>query len=290
MYSFWQDLRYGVHVLVKYPVFTLVAVLTLALGVGANTALFSIVDAVLLKKLPVAQPDELVLFSSTWNQNFSPGGYNGSNQRDKVTGLVNATSFPFQTFDRFRQERNLLSDAIAFSSIDVNLNVDGQAEVVSGQVVSGNYYSMLGVPAVLGRTIIHTDDDARVTPVAMLSYRFWQKRFGGDPSVIGKQVNINSIPFTVVGVSQKGFEGTMQVGSIHDITLPLAWEPQLSGERSMMRGGGYWWLRIMGRLKPGVTAPQVQTALENIFHQTVLRDLEKRRVRLVPLSRRITLA
>src|SRR6185437_1204926 len=120
----------------------------------------------------------------------SPGGYNGSNQRDPATGLTNGTSFPFQTFARLRQERVALLDVFAFASVDLNLNAGGQAEVVSGQVVSGNYYSTLGVPALIGRTITDADDNAGVTPVAVLSHRLWTTRFNGDPSVVGRQVNI----------------------------------------------------------------------------------------------------
>src|SRR4030095_2106006 len=154
-----QDLRYGLQMLWKHPGFTAVAVLTLALGVGANTALFSVVDALLLKQLPVKEPDRLVLLRATWGEKFSPGGYNGSNQRDPNTGLTNGTSFPFQTFDRLRQERTALSDVIAFSYIDLNLNSAGNADKVNGQVVSGNYFYTLGVPALEGRLINDADDN-----------------------------------------------------------------------------------------------------------------------------------
>jgi predicted permease len=267
----WQDVRYGLQMLVKKPGFTAIAVLTLALGVGANTALFSVVDAVLLKKLPVADPDRLVLFSATWNRDkFSPGSYNGSNQRDPVTGLTNGTSFPFQTFSRLRQEKGALADVFAFAFVDLNLNAGGQAEAVAGQVVSGNYYSTLGVPALIGRTINEADDNAGSTPVAVISHRYWVGRFGADKATVGRQVNLNNIAFTIVGVTPPRFEGTGQVGSTQDISIPLAWELQISGDRSYSKGAGIWWLRLMGRLQPGVTLEQAQATLAGAFAQSVL--------------------
>jgi len=152
MQTFWQDLRYGLHMLLKNPGFTAIAVLTLALGIGANTALFSVLDAVLLRKLPVKEPDQLVLFNSISNREFSPGGHNGSNQLDKVTGLITRSSFPYQTFQRMREARGALTDMVAFGSVSVNVNAEGQADVAHGQAVSGNYFDVLGVPAFLGRT------------------------------------------------------------------------------------------------------------------------------------------
>jgi predicted permease len=271
MNALWQDLRYGLQMLMKHPAFTAVAVLTIALGVGANTALFSVVDAVLLRKLPVKDPDRLVLFKASWNrEKFGPGGFNGSNQYDPTTGLTVGTSFPLQTYTRLRQQPGVLSDVFAFAPVEINLNAGGQAEVVSGQVVSGNYFSALGVPAYIGRTITDADDNAGVTPVAVLSHQFWTTRFSGDPSVVGKQVNINNVAFTVVGVTPPGFSGTANVGSSLDVSIPLAWEPQVAGERSNLRGSGYWWLRLMGRLQPGATIEQAQTTLAGPFQQSVL--------------------
>jgi predicted permease len=274
MSSFWQDLRYGVQMLWKHPGFTAMAVLTIALGVGANTALFSVVDAVLLRKLTVKEPDRLVLFSASWNRDkFSPGGFNGTNKRDPASGLTAGTSFPLQTLTRFREQikdnQSPISDVFAFSSVAINLNASGTAEVASGQVVSGNYYAALGVPAFIGRTITDADDNASATAVAVLSHQFWTNRFGGDRSVIGKQVNINNVAFTIVGVTPPGFGGTSQVGSSQDISIPLAWEPQIAAERTMFRGAGYWWLRMMGRLKPGATIEQAQAIFANAFQQSV---------------------
>ncbi|HEX7296877.1 MAG TPA: ABC transporter permease, partial [Pyrinomonadaceae bacterium] len=265
-----QDIRYGLHMLWKHPAFTVVAVLTLALGVGANTALFSVVDAVLLKKLPVKDPDQLVLLRQTYDpEKFSPGGYNGANPRDKATGLVNGTSFPFQSFDRMRKERAALTDLIAFSRIDLNLNSSGQAESVGGQVVSGNYYYTLGVSPVAGRLINDADDNTNSSPVAVISHRYWVTRFGGERQVVGKSVNLNNRPFTIIGVTPAGFEGVGEVGARVDVTIPLAWEPQTSGPQTMMRGAGIWWLRLMGRLQPGATREQAQASLANAFQQSV---------------------
>src|SRR5262249_14748410 len=163
-----------------------------------------------------------------------------------------------------------LSDVFAFASVDLNMNAGGQAEVVSGQVVSGNYYSTLGVPALIGRTINDSDDNAGATPVAVLSHRYWQSRFNSDRSAVGRQVNLNNVAFTIVGVTPPGFEGTGQVGSSQDISIPLALEPQVTGERSYMKGAGIWWLRLMGRLQPGATLEEAKASLEGIFTQSVL--------------------
>jgi predicted permease len=280
MTSFWQDLRYGAQMLVKHPAFTAIAVLTLALGVGANTALFSVVDAVLLKKLPVKDPDQLVLLKASWNfEKFDVGGFNGSNSHNLETKTTTGTSFPIQTFQRLRQEKAVLSDVFAFSPMDLNFNAGGQSEVVSGQVVSGNYYTVLGVPAVVGRTLTDSDDDAAATPVAVLSHRFWTNRFGADPSIVGKQVNINNVAFTVVGVSDAGFAGTSNVGTAQDVSIPLAWEQQVAGEESNMLGAGLWWLRLMGRLQPGATLTQAEATLTVPFQQSVLEHRSMRQTR-----------
>ena len=280
MDSILKDIRYAALMLLKHPAFTAVAVLTLALGVGANTALFSVVDAVLLKKLPVNDPDRLVLLNATWDgEKFGPGGFDGNNPTDPNTHLTTGTSFPTQTLARLRQEQNVVSDIFGFSPMSLNLNASGQAEVVTGQVVSGNYYTALGVPAAVGRTITDADDNAGVTPVAVLSHSFWTRRFGSDPSVVGRQVNINNVAFTIIGVTSSGFSGTSNVGTAQDISIPLAWERQVAGEQSNQLGAGIWWLRIMGRLQPGATMAQAEAALAGPFQESVLEHRAGRQAR-----------
>ena len=272
MHTFLQDLRYGARMLLKQKGLTAIALLSLALGIGANAALFSVVDAMLLKMLPVKDPDRLVLFKSLAGREFSPGSYTGNSSRDPATGGRVMTSFPHQSFVRLREQPGALSDVFAFGNVGLNVNADGQADVASGQAVSGNYYAGLGVTAMLGRTITDDDDRVSASPAAVLSHRYWQRRFGGDPSVVGKQINLNNVAFTVVGVTPPGFEGAMQAGSSQDVTIPIAWEPKLNveQERSRMHGAGVWWLRLMGRLRPGATADEARAQLEGVFQQSVV--------------------
>src|SRR5215468_6749347 len=275
MQTLWQDLRYGARMLMKAPGITLIAVLSLALGIGANTALFSIVDAMLLKLLPVKEPQRLVLFRSLVGKNFSFGGYSGNTRDDPATGLTAATSFPYLGYQRMREQQSkqsALSDIFAFGWVSLNVLADGQADVASGQAVTGNYHRGLGVRPMLGRLLTDDDDSLAATPVVVLSYRYWQKRFGAHAEVIGKQINLNNRAFTIVGVTPPGFDGAGQVGSTQDVTIPIAWEPQLNidPKRSRMYGAGQWWLRIMGRLQPGATRQQAQAQLENAFQQSVV--------------------
>jgi predicted permease len=255
----------------KTPGLTLIALLSLALGIGANTALFSIVDSMLLRMLPVKEPERLVLFKSAAPRDFSPGSYSGNSDRDQAGRRV-MTSFPYQSFLRMREKQGALSDIFIFGAMGFTVNADGAADRVEGQGVSGNYFAGLGVQALLGRTIMEEDDRASSSAVAVISYRYWRNRFSGDPKVIGKHVNLNNVAFTIIGVTPPGFEGAGQAGSTQSVTVPLAWEPQLviERERSRFHGAGQWWLRMMGRLRPGATAEQARAELENVFQQSVV--------------------
>jgi predicted permease len=272
----WQDLRYGARVLMKQKSITAIAVLSLALGIGANTALFSIVDAMLLKQLPVKEPERLVLFQAVAPSDFSAGGYSGNNPQDPVTGQTRMTSFAQVSYQRMREQgqqpSGAFSDIFAFSNVGLNVSADGQADRANGQFATGNYYRGLGVQPLLGRELTDEDDQLSATPVAVLSYRYWQNRFSGDAGVVGKQINLNNRAFTVIGVTPPGFDGTGQVGDTRDITIPLALEAALNADPKDSRnyGAGLWWLRVMGRLQPGASVQQAQAQLENVFQQSVI--------------------
>jgi predicted permease len=257
--------------MLKQKALTAIALLSLALGIGANTALFSVVEAMLLKKLPVKEPERLVLFRSLSPREFSPGSYNGSMTTDPATDQRNMTSFPYQSYQRLREQQSPLSDVFAFGNVSLNVNLDGQPDVASGQAVSGNYFTGLGVQPFLGRTLTDEDDKPSATPVAVLSHRYWVQRFSNDKSIVGKQINLNNVAFTIVGVTQPRFDGTMGVGTSQDVTIPLATEPLLfvDKQRSYLITN-VWWLRLMGRLKPDATAEQARAQLENAFQQSVI--------------------
>ncbi len=275
MQTLWQDLRYGLRLMLKAPGFTAIAVLSLALGIGANTALFSLLDAVLLKTLPVKEPERLVQFNWQAGRVFRTTGMRGIFVGGLPPGRRGGSSFQYRLFEKMREQQDsAISDLFAFSGMgNWNVQVDGQTETAEGQVVSGNYFAALGLQAAHGRVIMESDDDAAATPVAMLNYRYWQNRFGADPSVIGKQINLNKVTFTIIGVTPSAFTSTMQVGQRPEITVPIAFVPVLESERPMldMPGKpGMWWVHIMGRLKQGATIEQAQETLDSAFQTEAL--------------------
>src|SRR4030095_12583761 len=164
MQTLLNDMRYGIRMFLKQKAVTAIALLSLALGIGANTALFSIVDAMLLKMLPVKEPEQLVLFTSVAPRDFSPGNYHGSTKVDPVTAESIRTSFPYETLQRLREQQGPLSDVFAFGSASLNVNANGQADVATGQAVSGNYYAALGVSPFMGRVLNEQDDKSAATP------------------------------------------------------------------------------------------------------------------------------
>src|SRR5262245_4079893 len=245
-----QDLRFGARILLKQPGFTLIAALSLALGIGANTAIFSLLDAVVLKTLPVREPQELILFN--WLSGLKRMARNvlGDIGTDPATGLTTSASFSYLSFERLRDHNQSLVDVFAFTPRQFSVHANDQAEFVQGQLVSGGYYAGLGVQPLLGRAISATDDQAAASPVAVIAHRYWRRRFGSDPAVIGKTIMVNQIPCAIIGVTPPGFYGALQIGQAADVSIPLALEPQLSPANARLGKPWVWWLRVLGRLKP----------------------------------------
>ena len=275
----FQDLRYGARMLIKHKAFTLVAVLSLALGIGANTALFSVVDAVFVRTLPVAEPERLVLFEWQAGRTFRTNGMSGTSFVPTSPDTKGLSLFRYEVFEKMRQARAVasespLSDFFAFAPIhEVTAVVGEQAEIVNGQAVSGGYYAGLRVQPNLGRGITDEDDSPGAAPVVVLSHQFWQERFGANPLVIGQQLNLNKLSFTIIGVTPGAFTGTSQVDYHGAVTVPFACEPLLLGERSRLGTAnepGVWWMNLMGRIKPGATYEQARDSLNGTFQAAAL--------------------
>jgi predicted permease len=284
----WQDLRYGLRMLRKNPGFTTVAVLTLALGIGANTAIFSVLDAVMLEALPVPNPQQLLLVN--WTAKDWPAiveDLEGSNRKDPESAGWISESVPYPMYEALRTQNATLSEVFAFSAnvIGFNVQFDGKPHSAAGKPVSGNYFNGLGVQTILGRPILPSDDAATVPPVAVVSYNFWKSKLGGDESIAGKTIVINSLPLTVVGVAPPEFFGA-QPGEDNDVWVTLHMFPRLvralnfagpaqtdsdaeAAAAAYWENASTWWLVVMGRLKPGVSEPQVRAELDVIFSQSI---------------------
>ena len=274
-----SDCRFAFRMLRKYPGFTAVAVLTLALGIGANTAIFSLIDAALLRSLPVRDPQQLVVFQ--WAAHNSPntnGHYSYMSCPANARG-EHGCSFSFPMFRQFQALQDAFSSVIALGGdVGLNLRGNGPATFVHGELVSGDFFDTLGVRPVVGRTFAPTDDTPGAAPVAVLAYGYWQSAFGGDPSVAGKTVLLNNIPVTIVGVAAKEFPG-LDPARARQIWIPLSLSPQLGkdlygnmgGDRpSLEAGDDVWWVYSVARLKPGISLGQAQAAANSVFHNDVL--------------------
>jgi predicted permease len=261
MSSIAGDVRYALRVLVKNPVFTVVAVLTLALGIGANTAIFTLLDQVLLRLLPVKNPQQLVLLTMR-------GLHYGSNWGG------NAISHPM--FRDFQSHNQVFSGMFCRFPTGVSVMSNGQAEPMDVELVSGTYFSVLGVTTAIGRTF--TPDDDRVPnghPIVMLSYSFWKRRFGGDPAIIGKTLTVNKYNLTVVGVTQEGFEG-VELGHSPKLFIPIMMEKEfLETPDDMLTDRRTRWVNAFGRLKPGVTVKQAKASLQPLMHSMLADEVQQ---------------
>src|ERR1700721_4558347 len=217
MGSLLQDLRHALRMLAKSPGFTVVAILTLALGIGANAAIFSVTDQVLLRLLPVQNPEELVVL-------HAPGPQPGRNWSDGDRGA--AWSYPM--YKALRDHNQVFSGLLARFPIQASVSGQGNTELANGELVTGNYFETLGVSQALGRVFSSQDETAPgANPVVVLSYGYWERRFGRDPGILNKQLAVNGHPLTVVGVSRAGFSGG-QVGLVPDFFSPLTLKAKMT--------------------------------------------------------------
>ena len=270
-----QDIRYALRTMAANRLFTAMAVLSLALGIGANTAIYSFMDAILLRALPVQHPEELVVLN--WRAKGSPAvihGQNGSRYGDRKTGIVTSPNYPFAAYEALRVRHDTLSTLFAYASAwQVNIIARGQAEAARGLFVSGGFYSGLGVAPAAGRLILDEDDRAGAPAVAVISYQYWQRRFASNPDAVGQTMLINNVPFTIVGVSAPGFFG-VDAGTEPPVFVPLHAAPLLAQrpadeERSRFFDTHFYWVEMMGRLRPGVGVGQAQAVLSAQFHSFV---------------------
>jgi predicted permease len=252
-----QDLHYALRQLRRSPGFTLTAVLILALGTGAVTAVFSLIDAALLRMLPVENPQQLVQFKTV-----SPA-------------FPEDDAFSYPSFQALKKQTQVLAGALAFRRLHkIDFEVDGHSALSEGQLVSADYFSVLGVKAALGRTIVPADEAvAGESPVAVIGYDYWRTRFARDPAVIGKKILLNNAPFTIIGVTEPEFYG-LQPGEKIDVTIPLTTIALVNpgfaaagGPADALKAPFRNWLYVIGRLQPGVTAEQATANLQPVFAQ-----------------------
>jgi predicted permease len=277
----WQDVRFGLRMLLKSPAFTAVAVLTLAFGIGANTAIFSLIDAVMLRSLPVEKPAQLMLLK--WSARKSPNIHGimsaGDCPSDLRRDALNPAGCSFSE-PMFREiaQADIFSGMAAFANTGrLDLTGNGPASVINGQLVSGDFFRTMGLRDAVGRLIDASDDTPAAAPVAVLNYGYWQSAFGGSRQVVGRTIELNAVPFTIVGVAEQRFTG-ITPGSDYDVWVPLSNQPRINPLKGMDPFGGqdrrndmgFWWLTIVGRLKPGMPVTQAQAVVSGIFRNEML--------------------
>jgi len=254
MASLVPDVVFACRSFRKSPVFTVVAILSLALGIGANTAIFTLVDQLILRLLPVRDPQQIVLLAGRGRH------YGGNNGR-------NALAYPM--YQDIRDRNQVFSGMMCRYSMPFTLGIGADTSVVSGELVSGNYFPLLGVRAAHGRLFTSSDDlHAGQHPYAVLSYAFWQTRFAGDPGVVGRTLRVNNYPLTIVGVAQPAFDG-IEPGLPAQVFLPLAMAPSVRPGFNDMFNRRQRWVNVYGRLKPGMTLETAKAGLQPLFHQII---------------------
>src|SRR5580658_80753 len=266
------DLRVAVRLLAKSPGLAAIAIASLALGIGANTVIFTMAKHMLLDRLGVPHPEQLRLLWCTVSDDVAVKGFWG--YYDAVPGGPNiSTSFSYPIYQQLRKQNHSLADIFAVKTLGrMTATVDGRAEAVSAEMISGNYYSALGVQPALGRAIGEPDDaEPGSGPVVVISDRYWTNRFSRSPGVIGKTISINLTPMTIVGVNSPGFTGAYDTMSSPDIFMPFSMQPIVApnGSQSLLTDPDEWWVMMMGRAKPGVAEPAAEASLNVAFDAAV---------------------
>ncbi|HTU49081.1 MAG TPA: ABC transporter permease [Acidobacteriaceae bacterium] len=278
--SIWADIKFALRQLRKSPGFTAAVVLTLALGIGANTAIFSLVNAVLLRSLPVRNPDELVVMrwsARDWPNNVDSRNY-GDCASDRTIGMHSNCALSYSMFKEIAGRKDLFSSAMAFAGPQqIDLSGNGPASIAQGVLVSGNYFETLGVRAALGRTLQPEDEQPGAPAVAVLDYGYWQRAFGGATTVVGRTLRLNNIVFTIVGVADRDFT-RLTPGQNVDFWVPL-WQATPLGvpwAHVHTSDTSSWWLTVVGRLQPGVSIARVQATMNVWFLNQTMRGEKPR--------------
>ena len=266
--QFAQDLRYGFRTLRRNPGFTLIAVMSLALGIGANTAVFSLVDAVILKTLPVRAPNELRVLQWVRKHDKLDVSTSGYNSEDPSTGQLLCGSFSYGAFQMFRKNVPQFSDLVGYARQELTVTTNGVSEFAYGHFVSGNYFTVLGAQPSIGRPILNEDDAPGRPAVAVLTYSYWGKRFALDPGVVGRVILINRLPVTVVGVMQPRFQG-LYPGRAVDFFVPISMTGAIGPKSFSVTQPDSWWVQIFGRLRAGASEQAAQAALQASFAHSI---------------------
>ena len=271
--DFVQDLRFGLRMLRKSPGFTAVAILTLALGIGANTAIFSLIDAALLRSIPVNDPRQLVIVNWSAHRNPNLHGHSAYGDCADQAG-VGDCSFSIPFFKTVRAQSNSFSGVAAFAGpMDVDLSGNGAASMVRGLYVSGDFFSTLGVNTFIGRPLALSDDSPSAPPVIVLNYAYWVRAFGAAPSAVGRTVRLDNTAATIVGVADPNFTN-LTPGKPLDFFMPFSLADTVRGEwwrnQDRLSDPANWWVVILGRRKPGVSIGQAQAAAATIFRNEML--------------------
>src|SRR3954447_823833 len=254
-----RDLRYSLRSLRKSPVFLGVAVLSLALGIGANTAIFTLINQLILQPLPVKNPEQLVMLAGRGKH------YGGNNGQDRLYHPM---------YQEIRDKNQVFRGMFGTYPVTVSASFNGATELIGADFVSGNYFPVLGIGAAVGRVFTASDDLIQGGhPLAVLSHGYWRTRFASDPGIVGKQIVVNGVKLTIIGVTPAGFDG-VEPGRAPQIRIPMTMKDDLPRSNfGRLNAERFRWTQVFGRMKPGITIQKAQAGLQPLFHQILNREV-----------------